>query len=177
MQRDYAVIPAGGGAVTSAAPAGKDHCHLSLLAQDPHRLFVWWNVPAPVLRFAAAGQPAREPLRLVLRVYEISPPATAQESYRPPATAPESYRLWLDIEVGPQNALYLHVPGNGRTYVAELGVYEDGAYRPLLRSLPHTTPWGEPAEAVDPAWPPLEMLYRTIRPLSFPSSPQGLYAP
>lgn len=157
MHRDHAARPAGGGDAGAgpSPPANIHQAHLGLLAQDPHHLFVWWHLPERVLPLAAAGR------ALCLRIYEASAPGQP-----------------VELEVGAQRrgAVYLPVPGDGRTYVAELGLYRRGIYRRLLRSLPHSTPWGNISPIVDPAWPPLEELYRTIRPRRLPSSAPALSA-
>lgn len=124
-------------------PAAYGSDRLVLLARDPHCLYAYWdlsNARDQAVR-ATAGS---DQLRLVLRTYDVTQIAFDAE---PP-------RRFQDFAVsGDARSLYAYVGKPAACFVAEIGYLRaDGAFFPIVRSLPIWTPRTEQPGAAPGRW-------------------------
>ena len=116
---------------------------LVLLARDPHCLYAYWDV-SRARENAARTEAGSDPLRLVLRTYDVTRIAFDAE---PP-------RRFQDFAVGGDaHSLYAYVGKPGACFVAEVGYLRaDGRFFPLARSQPVWTPRTEQPGSAPGRW-------------------------
>ncbi|GAW91579.1 DUF4912 domain-containing protein [Calderihabitans maritimus] len=142
---------------------------LVAMVKNPYWIYAYWDLnPSQKQKFTSQyGKDAWERSRPTLRVYDL----TGVESYT--ETKAPYFDLFIDDLA---NNWYIRVGKPRSTFYLELGrKFADGLFVPLLRSNRVTTPADSISSEIDPQWPPLEELWKSVykaKGIPVPGSPQ-----
>jgi len=140
---------------TTELPASYGRTRLVLLDVDPHLVHAYWEVTASDLRDAATqlGEGmARTPW--ILRFYEIRAPGSGG--------GPDQWCFDVPVDLAPGN-WYVHVPGAGTSYRAELGPASGGRFHAACRSNLVKTARTDASPRFQPKWLEVRDEFKLIR--------------